>query len=1330
MNKKKLLALLMALVMTLSLVPVTALASETDATDATVTNVTENLTAKTVEFVFDLTSADDGSIYNLDVKVDKAFASGLTFYIKNFRMPVNGGEFTANESRKLLGNIVSTIEAGNQQMPVGPGFDRNTLVQYMNSNFIFTCGVQYDTTAVPAGTTMTVQVVKSSNGTTWDNVGDSVTCVLNPVAAIGDTGYATLDGAVDDAVDAVTTIDTVKLLQDITYDENHSVAVWEKAVNLDLNGQKLTTNSGVGKNLPNMGYTAAAICYGLEDQGTVTISNGTIKTAYGAGVYAAGSDLEVTLEDLTINAGTVGTQDTPEYTSAVRISSGAKVIINSGSYTSSANALAVSNSGGEFVVNGGTFNGDIFFNTGTNAGVTKSITINGGTFTSNFVNTSKGSLVIKGGTFNNDPSTFVPAGFEVVKNGNGTWTVVSAGTAVAQIGNVKYATLQAAFAAATAGQTVELIRDLDLTGTEWNPIDNPNGVNFDGQNHTISNLTCNVSAESGQVAGLFGIVQNSPTIENVNLTNVTITNGSNASEQATAGYGGRFGAIVGRMYGGTISNCIVENVTIQDMGHIGGIVGATEGNTTIEDCTVRGHILLASGSNSGGGWDVGGILGKNNGGSVTISDCVVSGDESSRIYSQFAAGGILGFAADNQSSTITGCSVSDVTVEASSNGVDIKAVTRIGAGGIIGSLKGTISGCTVNGVTVQYDDTGSNPFAAVGLIGAAPETGGNPIATVSNCTVTNSKGVWGDTEVYYLDPGHNTNNSVYAVVYTNTAVAKIVNNGVTTYYATLADAIATAQSGETITLLSDIALTATVNITKDLTIDLNGHDITATNARALHVKSGDVTITGSGTISAGGTDLDETSSVIRVGDSAANTAAAKLTIESGVTVSSDRCYGITAFGNNDKDSNKATADITLTVDGTVSVSGNQAAISGNGTNTLSATTMTINGTVTAANDYAIYHPGKGTLTVNGTVTGYGGIEAKSGTVTIADTAHVTANAQTQSHTANNNGTSTSGYAIAAISNTGYVGDPTVIINSNGVSGKVIMLVDGNADLNAVVKANSNYESILSDDGFEWKYDENDGVYVLTEVVDYTAEPTWQWHVINGEWKAIATYKTAAGSSVVQICGGYKTSVTQGTIVYTASNGYCDAPQKVVEQQYHVSYSQDPSQVDQTTYSWGEICTLHADVLSNWFIVEGNKEVKIAAATETYSFAVTGDVVIESVEAIGEEAEPQAIVYATMKSTESGKAEFQTKWSIPKGASVQSVTIYRGYTSTEKTITADTLIAKGTRYDANLNVLNGDFLLRLTGLTSNTYQHAVIVIKYRAGTEVKTLKSDVLNVHVL
>ena len=194
------------------------------------------------------------------------------------------------------------------------------------------------------------------------------------VAAIGSETYYSLESAVS----AVSAGQTIQLLKDITFDKDYSVAVWTKAFNLDLNGHTIETKSEVGKDLSNGGYTASAICYSVK--GNVAVKNGTIKTAYGAGIYA--DEVTMTIENVVIKAAQTGVQATDEYSSAVRLTGGAKVTIESGSFEAGngGHAVAVSNSGGDVVINGGTFKSDLFISASTDAGVSKTISITGGKF--------------------------------------------------------------------------------------------------------------------------------------------------------------------------------------------------------------------------------------------------------------------------------------------------------------------------------------------------------------------------------------------------------------------------------------------------------------------------------------------------------------------------------------------------------------------------------------------------------------------------------------------------------------------------------------------------------------------------------------------------------------------------------------------------------------------------------------------------------------------------------------------------------------------------------------------------------------------------------------
>ena len=175
-------------------------------------------------------------------------------------------------------------------------------------------------------------------------------------------------------------------------------------------------------------------------------------------------------------------------------------------------------------------------------------------------------------------------------------------------------------------KTVVLTADLDLSGeTNWKPIGNLvsypgqsfNGV-FDGQDHTISNLTVNDNTPNYAVAGLFGSVVN-----------------------------------------GTIKNLTVKNVDIKSTHYAGGIVAYTSNTPSIINCHVIGGTisstpeLLASGSYDNGD-KVGGIMGYATAGSK-ITNCSVK-DVTITAYRDM--GGIVGYS----SGTVTNNTVTNVTV--------------------------------------------------------------------------------------------------------------------------------------------------------------------------------------------------------------------------------------------------------------------------------------------------------------------------------------------------------------------------------------------------------------------------------------------------------------------------------------------------------------------------------------------------------------------------------------------------------------------------------------------------------------------------------------------
>lgn len=241
-------------------------------------------------------------------------------------------------------------------------------------------------------------------------------------------------------------------------------------------------------------------------------------------------------------------------------------------------------------------------------------------------------------------------------------------------------------------KTVYLDEDINLAGINWTPIGNSfadalfGGTdyrvfsgNFDGKGHTISNVTIGTESEplAADVFGLFGATAGK--ISNLNLDNVSI----NGVAKNVSGYIiGLAGALAGSA-GGTVENCHVINLSMSintpsndylGAYWIGGLVGALDGSQHIEECSVSGTIDEKSGkgsiggfigelgaaatityssanvalnvkSDSQGGADVGGFIGKGNGKKneeTVISNCYATGNVTGGSYAGGFAGGLWG----------------------------------------------------------------------------------------------------------------------------------------------------------------------------------------------------------------------------------------------------------------------------------------------------------------------------------------------------------------------------------------------------------------------------------------------------------------------------------------------------------------------------------------------------------------------------------------------------------------------------------------------------------------------------------------------------------------
>jgi hypothetical protein len=222
-----------------------------------------------------------------------------------------------------------------------------------------------------------------------------------------------------------------------------------------------------------------------------------------------------------------------------------KMVVNSGTYTN--NAGDATSKGGTVVCN---------YNSSADA----TIEINGGTFKGGcgLSEYDKGNIWVNGGTFQSNPKNYLAEGFQAVAGADGSLTVLpeTGDVAIAPVAgfNGIYADkadnrayyvfnktgmmeLNALFASVSHGEgvpvTVELMADVDLTGEDWEPI-NSMWVIFNGNGHTISNLTADMAAD-GRRSGFWGYA-GAVTINDLTLENATVS-GSQAGLFAAGGEG-------------------------------------------------------------------------------------------------------------------------------------------------------------------------------------------------------------------------------------------------------------------------------------------------------------------------------------------------------------------------------------------------------------------------------------------------------------------------------------------------------------------------------------------------------------------------------------------------------------------------------------------------------------------------------------------------------------------------------------------------------------------------------------------------------------------------
>ncbi len=694
--------------------------------------------------------------------------------------------------------------------------------------------------------------------------------VKNYVAKIGSVKYETIDAAVAAAQNG----DTITLIADVTYGTDRVVPVWEmKAFDIDLNGKTFTTNSNQSITASNNGYKASAICYGDYENTSparnIRVYNGTIHTAYGAGLYFDGA-VTATLDNLTVAQNyPANVQTTDEYSAAIRVTTFAHVVINSGTY-SGKNAITISNSGGYVDIYGGDFRGNLFLSTSNEEKI----------------------LTIYGGTFDHDPTAYVADGY-IATYASDLYTVVPESGVVAKIDTKGYMTLDAAIAAANADDTIILLDN--VSSVNGFAIDKSMSIDLNGKTVTVE-TGANVNNRA------FKITNGTLTIYNGEI------NALGGGTTSSNGYGcyGAFRAEVG-------TNLIATDLTLRNSRPWGlnvKLLGATAELTNV-------NII----SSYGGGIEVTDDEGAD--GTVQGYAKMVNCSVTQSGYFDHCSSAV----------SVSGASTLDVY---STDYTAEYGVYVFSSGGTINIYGGTFTALSKNVLQTSYDANYGN----AAIINVYDGTFYGTFGIVANGTTMNVYGGTFDHDpTAYVADGYACieEDGMYTIV---EAVASV--NGVG--YATLDSAITAAESGDTVMVLANIALTDFITINSTLTVDLNGHTIStdlgsAYNSKGVFVLDAGANLTIEDSSAAGTGAITGTGDRAAYGISMKSDAAATLTINGGYI-----------FGKSAGIYTNTNSGSVIINDGYIKSTGSQAFNLGWG-----ETYLTVNGgTIESENTYAIW----------------------------------------------------------------------------------------------------------------------------------------------------------------------------------------------------------------------------------------------------------------------------------------------------------------------------------------------------------------------------------------
>ena len=586
----------------------------------------------------------------------------------------------------------------------------------------------------------------------------------------------------------------------------------------------------------------------IVNNGNLTISgNGTVEftntaegggSTWGTNVIENRTGAELVIDDATIRHNGCLNGDTNHDTNLAIQNYQGKVTVNSGTITSTQfRSLRDFTAGGEIIINGGTFNGQVWMQ-GLGNG-SSSLTINGGNFSpvqdydgsSVYItnNTNVVNVAINGGFFNtkigcydankegvkgcitagtftasakeNTNESLIDSDYTWSEAENSTWTLERKAD-VAKIGEVGYTSLQKAVAAVQDGETITLVAN--ETFTEKNSYDNDgwkDGLGYAGDKSFTIDLNGKTVSQNGALNDYLIWVKNVGSKANT----ITIKNGT--------------------LDAGTTAFCALCTASSHDNQLTINLENVNLINNKSNGSTVK--VRAGSVVNVNAGTKITGkdsYLGIENwkatvniydgaeiymNGTSSYNGCLVGvgGNGTVNVYGGYGKGVKGGFIAMTSGGTINVAggewiANTNGSIGNNSNLYVLTAQSNKYESGFAGPSIINVTGGTLRG--------GMDAWVLNNLEGEKAElniSGGNFNANPTNflaegCEVTEANGVW------------------------NVRVLPVAQIG-ETEYETLEAAVAAAKAGDTITLLRDVKPT-NLPVLKDITLCGNGQHIDAT----------------------------------------------------------------------------------------------------------------------------------------------------------------------------------------------------------------------------------------------------------------------------------------------------------------------------------------------------------------------------------------------------------------------------------------------------------------------------------------------------------------------